>query len=288
MDLFEYTDYRKYLKDYYQAQKARNPSYSFRVFANRARLASPNYLKLVIDGARRITDRNLEQFIRGLGLTKAEAGYFRKLVQYQESADLEAKNAHLGELLKSKQRRLLRVREVTKDRYEILRKWHHWVIREMVLLRDFKAEPGWIAGRLGNRVTPKEAQESLELLERLEFVIRGADGRYRQSEPLISTSDEISSLLIRDLHKQFVELGVESLFRDAIEEREMNGLTLAVSRARVPELKQAIKNFRKELNRAFTAEEVEGDVYHLVINLFPVTRTARFKGDLSRAPRGGK
>src|SRR5947209_2672039 len=98
MRLFEYLDYRQYLKDFCQDQKQQSASYSYRVFANRAKLVSPNYLKLVMDGERPLTEKNLQKFIRGLGLDTKEADYFRALVAYQECADVEEKNARLKEL----------------------------------------------------------------------------------------------------------------------------------------------------------------------------------------------
>ena len=84
-DLFDYFDYREYLHDYYLFHKKKNSAYSYRLFARKAKLGSPNYLKLVVDGKRRITtDRTLYQFARGLGLTRDEEKYFRELVMYQE------------------------------------------------------------------------------------------------------------------------------------------------------------------------------------------------------------
>ena len=79
-NLFDYFDYREYLHDFYQFHKKRNSSYSYRLFARKAKLGSPNYLKLVVDGKRRITDRTLCQFARGLGLNQDEEKYFRELV----------------------------------------------------------------------------------------------------------------------------------------------------------------------------------------------------------------
>src|SRR5476649_3094617 len=86
-NLFDYFDYREYLQDYYLFHKKRNSAYSYRLFARKAKLGSPNYLKLVVDGKRRITDRTLFQFARGLGLNRDEEKYFRELVMYQEVAD---------------------------------------------------------------------------------------------------------------------------------------------------------------------------------------------------------
>ncbi|MGE0614959.1 MAG: TIGR02147 family protein [Bacteriovoracia bacterium] len=270
MQLFEYTDYRAYLRDFYRQQKSVNPSYSYRVFANKAKLGSPNYLKLVIDGQRRITDTNLPSFVRGLSLSKHESDYFRSLVLYAECKDIEAKNNYLKDILKLRARNLNSVHEVQTARIEMLKHWYHWAIRELTLLKDFSEDPSWIAQRLRHRITPKQAAASLELLEKLEFIKRDG-GRFVPSEPLITTSDEISSLLIRDLHRQFMELGINSVFNDAIEQREVSALTIALPKSKIPEFKKSLKEFRKELNRLYSAKEGNEEVYHLVMNFFPLT-----------------
>ncbi len=270
LDLFEYTDYRSYLRDYYAEQKKRNRSYSYRVFAARAKLGSPNYLKLVIDRARRITDKNLPQFIRGLKLTRPEAEYFKNLVLFQETTDVEAKKNYFGEILKIRNRGLKRLTQVDRSRQEILQHWYHWAIREMVLLKDFHNDPAWIAERLANKITVKQAQESMALLQSLRFIKQEND-RFMQSEPLLGTTDEIANLQIRNLHKQFIDLGTESILNDPMERREVNALTLAVPKSKVTEIKQVIKDFMTDLNRNFSDEINNEEVYHLVVNFFPLT-----------------
>ncbi len=48
--IYEYDNYRAFLKDMYDYQKAKTTYFSFRYFARKAGYASPNFLKLVIDG----------------------------------------------------------------------------------------------------------------------------------------------------------------------------------------------------------------------------------------------
>ena len=272
MDLFSYTDYRAFLKDFYAEQKGKNSLYSYRVFANKAKLGSPNYLKLVIDGVRRITDKNLPNFIRGLRLSSPEAEYFTNLVFYQEAKDQEAKGTYLTELEKLRSKSLQITHEFRKAQQEMFASWYHGAIREMVLLKDFREDPEWISAKLGNKVTAKQVQESLELLIKLECIKR-EEGRLVLSEPLVTTSDEVSSRLIRDLHRQFIDLGVKSIMQDAISEREINGLTIALPKDRIPEFKKAIKDFRKELNKVFSTTNGNEEIYHLNINFFPLTKT---------------
>ncbi len=276
LDIFQYGDYRTYLADFYRREKAHSPGFSHRSFARRAGLASPNYLKLVIDGSRPVTEKTLSAFLRGLKLSGASSEYFRILVSMKESRDDNEKVAFLERLLKMRLRHSGDPLQLDKDRWEILRSWHHWVIREMVLLKEFQPDPQWIAVRLGRKITPAQAKESLEVLERLEFLTADPDtGRLRQSDPMITTSDEISNLIVRHIQRQFVELGLVSLFHDPVDVREISGVTLALSNEQIPILKKMLKDFRRELNRQFsgTSEPSADHVYHLEIMFFPVTKT---------------
>jgi uncharacterized protein (TIGR02147 family) len=272
LDIFQYGDYRQYLADFYQREKEGAVGFSHRAFALRAGLSSPNYLKLVMDGKRPITEKSLSSFLRGLKLSGNQAEYFRLLVSLKESRDEKDKTALVEKILKMRVKHSGNPAQLDKDRWEVLRHWHHWAIREFVLLKDFSPDPAWIAARLGRKVTPAQAAESLDLLLRLEFLVKEG-GSYRQSDPMITTTDEISNLIIRHLHRQFVEQGLVSLFHDPVETREINGLTLALRDDQVPVFKKLLKEFRRELNRQFSDKgKPEADhVYHFETMLFPVT-----------------
>lgn len=272
MSIFEYEDYRNYLKDFYEAQKAKNPHFSFRSFAQKAKLTSPNYLKLVIDRKRRITDKNLNHFIRGLGLKAAEAAYFTNLIFYQEAKSKEAKETYLSELMRIRNREMRAAKLLTEEQHaQVLGDWVNWAVREMVLLKDFRPDPYWISERLQGLVSAEKAQQSLDLLQSLEL-IEEQNGKFAQRDLLVTTSDEKKSVVIQGFHRQFTQLSLRSLAVDSVKIREFSGLTIALPKSRIPEIKGEIKEFRKKLNKIFSQEQENDDVYHLTINFFPITR----------------
>ncbi len=273
-NLFDYFDYREYLHDYYSFHKKRNSAYSYRLFARKAKLGSPNYLKLVVDGKRRITDRTLYQFARGLGLSRDEEKYFRELVMYQEVSDPDSKELHLRSLLKyqEKQRTPTPLRA---DRIKILLDWHHAVIRELAACKDFKEDPVWISKRLGGKISEAQAKESLELLIRLQTIFRNADGKLEQVEPLLTSSDEVPSHVIRSLHRTYLRKAITSIFSVPMEKRELSGLVVSIPNSRLKEVKEEIKEFRRKLNRKYGLDRDSDEVYFVGLYLFPVTQ----KGD---------
>ena len=269
-NLFDYFDYREYLHDYYLFHKKKNSAYSYRLFARKAKLGSPNYLKLVVDGKRRITDRTLYQFARGLGLSRDEEKYFRELVMYQEVSDPDSKELHLRSLLKyqEKQRTPTPLRA---DKIKFLLDWHHAVIRELVAAKDFKEDATWISKRLGNKITENQAKESLELLVRLQIVQRNPEGRLEQREPLLTSSDEVPSHVIRSLHRTYLRKAITSIFAVPMERRELSGLVLSIPNGRVKEIKEEIKEFRRKLNRKYGLDKDGDEVFFVGLYLFPVT-----------------
>lgn len=273
-NLFDYFDYREFLQDYYLFHKNRNPAYSYRLFARKAKLGSPNYLKLVVDGKRRITDRTLFQFARGLGLSKDEEKYFRELVMYQEVSDPDSKEVHLRSLLKYQEKQRT-PSPLKADKIKFLLDWHHGVVRELINLKDFVEDPKWIAERLGGKITEAQAKESLELLIRLEILVRNKDGFLEQHEPLLTSSDEVPSHVLRSLHRTYLRKAINSIFSVPIEKRELSGLIVSVPNHKVKELKEEIKEFRKKLNRKYGLDKNTDDVYYAGLYLFPLTQNPK-------------
>ena len=270
-NLFDYFDYREYLHDYYLFHKKKNSAYSYRLFARKAKLGSPNYLKLVVDGKRRITDRTLYQFARGLGLTRDEEKYFRELVMYQEVSDPDSKELHLRSLLKYQEKQRTPT-PVKSDKIKFMLDWHHAVIRELVSSRDFKEDPSWIAKRLGNKITEAQARESVNLLVQLQILQRNAHGKLEQHEPLLTSSDEVPSHVIRSLHRTYLRKAINSIFAVHMDKRELSGLVLSIPNHRIKEVKEEIKEFRKKLNRKYGLDKEGDEVYFVGLYLFPVTQ----------------
>ncbi len=138
--------------------------------------------------------------------------------------------------------------------------------------RDFKADPTWIAGRLRNRITPQQAEESLQLLQRL-GMIEEKNGVYTTKDPLSSTfEDDIVSLLGQGLHRSFLNAAIDSVTNDEPPEREISGLIVPLSKDQLPQFKKALREFRREMNRRFSTPTNNEEIYYLNLSLFPLTK----------------
>lgn len=91
INLFDYKDYRAFLKDWFVASKKLSRSFSHRSFAKKAGFQTSNFLMLVIKDQRNLTEQSLEKVIQGLELNKQEQDFFRNLVFLNQSSSHDDK-----------------------------------------------------------------------------------------------------------------------------------------------------------------------------------------------------
>lgn len=266
-EITRYYDYRQYLSDFYRAKKGGNPDYSYRVFARMASLGSPSHLKMVIDGQRNLSHRTIPGYLRALGLTKPDREYFETLVQFNQASDMERRQSLFEKLLASRQKRGLTPLE--KYQYEFLSNWQHVVIYVLVGLQSEGATVEWVQRQLSKKLSPAEAQHSLQLLDKLDLIEEDEVGRWHQTKGALSTPDEVKDVAIRKYHSEMIRLGLVSLRNDPPEIREFNGVTLPVDAASVEKFKEMIRKFRKEMNQYASSVEQSDSVYQLNIQFFP-------------------
>lgn len=268
-DVLQYTNFRVYLRDYYEFKKKTLPAFSLRFFAEKAGLSSHAHLKLTIDGKRNITKGTVTKLIHGIGLEKQRAAYFENLVFFNQAETDEEKKAYYEQLVKSSPRSKLH--KMDKAQLRIFREWHHSVILEMVTLRNFRPIPDQISKRLKGLVSPSQVQESLDLLVETGLLVKTANG-YRQRDPMITTDDEVQDMMVKLYHQQMLRISANMLSDLPSEERDFSALTFSIKREDFPNLKKHIQLMRKEL-LDFSAKAGEADdVVQVNIQLFPLTR----------------
>lgn len=266
--MFSYLSYREFLRDAYSNLKQNQRGFSFRWFSRKAGLSSPNFLKLVMDGKRNLSARGAQAFATGLGLSGREASFFYELVDFEQAATAAAKNRAWERLSTYQGHR--RVRSVERHQFEYFSKWWNPAIRELVALPVFREDPTWIAQQLRPNITPAAAKQALELLLQLGFVVRGDDGSLRQSEPLLSTGPEVRSLAVGNFHRQMMERAAESIEHVDRHEREISGLTVALSESTFALFKEKIHALRAELLELSGRETAPDRVVQVNFQMFPL------------------
>lgn len=266
----DYLDYREYLKDYYAARKAQKSSYSYRVFTSRGDLKSPSHLKMIIDGRRNLTNKTIPKYIKALGLTsKKDQSYFSILVEYSQEKDLSQKKELFYQLMEEKKKKGLTLLE--QAQYQFIANWYNVVIYVLLDIGNFSSANEEFIRLLKGKVTLKNIKDSFVVLQTLGLIHLNLDGYWKQTKGALSTSEDIKDIAFYEYHSSMIKLGLNSLDNDPIVEREFNGVTLSISKEKLPILKEKIRNFRREVNQLTSSFDDSFQVYQMNIQLFPLT-----------------
>lgn len=273
--VFEYTNYRLFLKDFYEERKAES-GFTYRDFSELTGMNSSSWLLHLIKGAKNLSPATAQRIAKALRMGKAEAEYFELMVPFTQAKTSEAKDRIYQRMLGLK--RKLKIAKVGEEQYDYYTKWYHPVVRSLVTKVDFGTAAGGdadyakLARCLVPPIKPAEARKSVKLLEKLDFIVRGADGGWQHKNAAVSTGDELASLNVTNYHKQVSRLAEAAYDRTTREERDISALTLGISEEAFGAIKARIQAFRKEIMELALASKEADRVYQLNFQFFPVGR----------------
>ena len=268
MNLAEYTDYRKYLQDYFAEAKKSRRGFSHRGFCIRSGISSPSYFLEVIKGKRNLSDKTLAGCIKALKLNENDARYFGALVGYCQTKKPAERIAFL-EMMRGLRKRISH-KVVPLDLYDYYREWYHSVIREQACLSDWKDDFRKLAHSIKPAITAEEARKSIHTLLRLGFLKKTANGRYVQTAPALTTGSELISQAVREYNRQMASLGEKALNAHTPDKRDISSMVMGISKESYALIKEEIQDFKERIKRIVIDDTQSDRVYNLNVQVFPV------------------
>lgn len=241
VSVYQYINYRKFLSDWFVKKKQDNPRFSHRLFSRKMEQKSPSFLKDIIEGRRNITVNQLDNFYKVLGLNAKEAEFFSNLITLDQSQNEEAQKKAF-ELIAAT-RRFQQARKLEGNSYRYLSNWFCPAIREMALLPDFKATPEWICQNIRPKITKKQAKEALDILQSLHMIEILEDSSVTVKDGTLATPSQVFGIAVHNLHKELLQLAIESIDRFHSSQRHLLGVTVNVPYSLIPELKEEMNSF---------------------------------------------
>jgi uncharacterized protein (TIGR02147 family) len=274
-NISEYTDYRKFLRDYYEEAKAKNPGYSYQVFSIKAGLKSKGFLYNVLHGKRAISRSNIFSFSQAMRLNKYEMEYFEYLVAFNQAKNLRERTYFFERLssIKNSGPKAWKPQIVRNEQYEFYSNFHHSIVRSLIGMFGFKDDYQWLAKRVYPAITPGKAKKSVALLERLGFIKKQKDGSYTLTDATITTPAEVMSVAVQNFHKQAGGLALKALSGLPGGRRNITGVTLGISKETYAIMCEEIHAFRTRLLQIAESDQNADEVYQLNFQFFPASKS---------------
>jgi len=206
----------------------------------------------IMNGKRPLTIKTARRLLKGLDIVNP----------------VEVQNIMTGTFLGDKGDNALGYKQFSLEAAEAISFWQHFAILAVLEIKDFRATERSISERLN--IPFGIVLECLDRLEKLGLLRRSKIGWMLTGENM-STPTDIPSAILREGHRQYIQKALESLENDPVEVRDITGTTMAVSKARLPQAKKMIQDFRRKLS-AYLEDGTRDAVYRVNVQLFPISQ----------------
>jgi uncharacterized protein (TIGR02147 family) len=240
-----------------------NPKYSLRAFARLLGLES-SALSKILNGKRAVSPATLKRIARQLALTPAELqSYQATLAETRGRQKKSPLHTHAAP----------DYRQVTLDHFQIISDWYHFAILELIAVKDFQPKLAWIARSLG--ISLAEAQAAVERLQRLEYLEITPQGKWiDRAGEVTNIRTDFTATAMRRFQHQILAKAITALEETPIAARDHTGMTMAIDSSLLPEAREKITRFRRELCAFLQSGRKKNSVYQLGIALYPLTTSS--------------
>lgn len=266
--VFAYTDYRKYLHDWYATQRKDHVRITYRRVAVNVGFRSPGHFTMILKGQADISEDLARRFAAFLKLNPEQTRYFLCLVRYNQAPTHEQKKAQFEQLGTFRRSPVTRIES---SQYEFYDKWYHSALR--VLCEFFPVNQNWSeAGKMLIPPVPaRQVQQSIALQVRLGILVKDAQGFWKPADTLLSTGYDTHSLAINNFVQESIRFAQGALDRFGPDDRNLACLTLGLSRDGFEKAREETRAYRRRLLDIAAGDSADR-VYQVSVQLFPLSK----------------
>ncbi len=265
----EYQNYRICMLDYFNENKQRG-RITWRSFSKLAGFSSSGYLMQVCREKANLSDAGAVQVAKAMGLNDAESAYFCELVRLDQSKRAPEKKKFLDNLKKLAKNCPVRI--LKDDALDYFANWQNVVMREIAP----HTVPNTKASNIGRQFLPEisaaEVSRALKFLTATGLLVKKEDGSYVQTDKVLTSGNkDVSSVALRNFHKQMNQLAVNALDNVPIAERNASEMVIGITKEHYSQIVKKIAKFQQEILDLITSTDEVDRVYCLQMNLFPLS-----------------
>ena len=264
--IFEYTDYREWLRDAFEDFKQRKSIISWRYMAMKIG-ADPGNLLRMSQGKIHLSTNFIKPTAEFFELGEKETAYWTEMVLFGRSkTDADA----LQHYEKMQALKGVSLKYLAKKELEFYRHWYYNAIRSIIGICKFKDDYEGLAESCTPQISVEEAKSAVELLSELNMISTDREGYWKVNDTFVSTGGNWRSAAVRQFQKDTIALAGESLERHQPYLRDISTVTMTFNMDDIQLIREKIKEFRSDLLRL--SQEGSGDdtVFQLNVQLFPL------------------
>lgn len=244
--IYQYIDYRAFLKDRFRWLQTGNPAFSQRQLARTAGFANPGFFNEVINGRRKLSAIAIDRMGLGLALEMNETEFLRVLVAFTEAKNIAERETAHQRLEQRRNRHFFRRLNQSQSKYYL--DFNYPLVRAAIEACDFRGD----YRVLGDFLRPPMQAESVKRYVRdlceWGLVAQNREGSYQVTHSYLEPPEEMRDALVR-LQQAWISQTVLHLSHVPPDERHVSSALLTVSESTYNNILKQIEKFREDVLR---------------------------------------
>lgn len=261
-NVFDYNNFRTFLKDELERRSLRNPSYSLRAFARDLEL-SFSRLSEILNSKEGISIASAQKISKALRLSDTEQDFFINLILAKHSRNPHMKKKSIDKLKKLRSAR--KFLKMSPDFDGILSRWYYLLLIEILCLNA-----GYTNAQIADilKINTHEVVEASRTLLTLGYVQKNANDEWVKSTPFMQIDSTTPSKLVRDYHRKLMQKAEQALEVQPIENRKYMSAIMALNKTKLAEARHDLEIFKTKFLKKYAATEDASTVYGLNFQFF--------------------
>lgn len=261
MNIYQFSNYREFLKQELADRINENPKYSLRALAKKFEMG-PSTLSEVLSGRTNLSSTSARRIAGKLKLKSKESSYFLELVELETAKDPEAKS-HIMERMRILHPNKRPTQDLSIEHFKQMSEWFHSVILELPNVPSFEFNVANVARAVG--ISKPQAELAIGRLLKL-GLLEEIDGRITRINNDYRLQSEVKSAAMRKYYRQMLSQIADSLEKQTPQERLSGYLNLAIDERALPQIDQAIDRLFQDIKNIASQYQEPTTVYHLSLH----------------------
>lgn len=264
--IFDFFDYREFLKEMFEWVKIEDPSFSHRKFSKKAGFSSSSVLTQIINAQSGLSDEGVEKVGKGFSLKPDEIRFLLKLVKYDRAENLADRQEIYETIIKDK--KFASRHPLAPAQFRYYTKWYYPLIREIILMGAETLDE--IKSAICFDLPLSELELALRDLLSINL-IQQKDGKFSASNQLVIAEDDKIPGLAASYHEEMIEQAKQAIKNIQREKRDIRAATMSIDSDLLPQFRSFLQQTLIDAIQRFEEMSQNKDmIFQLNIQAFPL------------------
>jgi uncharacterized protein (TIGR02147 family) len=279
IDIYQFDDFRLYLKHRFETMQQKDDSITHRSFAAMAGFTNPGFLNDVIKGRRKLSKAAAEKLIPVFSMPPAEADFFKLLIRYGQTKNNRHKQEIYHAIVSRRNRSSFSRVNTASIRY--YQDYRYPLIRNALMAIECNGNFEEFSRRINPPVQSGVAKKIVQDLCDWGLVKKDKNGRYLVTDTFIEPAPNLKEQL-RQINREWILHGIDALMNLPAQKRHVSSRLLSVSTETAKQITGKIEKLRDEIWQMVKEDkERPSCVMQLNIQYFPRTSAGKQQCDNS-------